>query len=203
VSGVATICWRFICLVLQPGKALYTTIRELTENSLDASEAAGYLPDISIEVEEMDTASFNTLRGIATRQRVDHSLYSGSTGSKAARSAKPSSAAVDSVTLGDGEGEGEGGAKGKGDSTMYYRITCRDNGCGMPHERIPDMLGRVLSGEAGESRCVSVCAEGGGAARSFVVLLRLQVWCAADAWKIWTWGKDGSHMEQEVYGAAH
>lgn len=32
------------------------------------------------------------------------------------------------------------------DEQMYYRITCKDNGCGMPHERIPDFLGRVLAG---------------------------------------------------------
>ena len=34
----------------------------------------------------------------------------------------------------------------KSDEQMYYRITCRDNGCGMPHEKIPDFLGRVLAG---------------------------------------------------------
>jgi hypothetical protein len=39
---------------------------------------------------------------------------------------------------------GSGSLRGKDDS--YYRITCRDNGCGMPHDKVPDMLGRVLSG---------------------------------------------------------
>ena len=29
---------------------------------------------------------------------------------------------------------------------LYYRITVRDNGCGMKHEQIPNFLGRVLSG---------------------------------------------------------
>ena len=29
---------------------------------------------------------------------------------------------------------------------LFYRVTCRDNGVGMPHREIPDMLGRVLSG---------------------------------------------------------
>jgi len=28
----------------------------------------------------------------------------------------------------------------------FYRVTVRDNGCGMPHDDIPQMLGRVLSG---------------------------------------------------------
>lgn len=36
-------------------------------------------------------------------------------------------------------------AKKKGDRN-YYRVRCQDNGCGMAHDRIPDMLGRVLSG---------------------------------------------------------
>ena len=35
------------CL-LQPGKCLYTSIRELVENSLDAAESIGQLPDIAI-----------------------------------------------------------------------------------------------------------------------------------------------------------
>jgi hypothetical protein len=32
----------------QPGKCLYTTVRELVENSLDAAEDAGRLPEIDI-----------------------------------------------------------------------------------------------------------------------------------------------------------
>jgi DNA topoisomerase-6 subunit B len=46
------------------------------------------------------------------------------------------------------KGGKSGGKKGgPSDDTMcYYKITCRDNGCGMPHERIPDFLGRVLAG---------------------------------------------------------
>ena len=32
----------------QPGKCLYTTVRELVENSLDAAEDAGSLPEIDI-----------------------------------------------------------------------------------------------------------------------------------------------------------
>ena len=35
---------------------------------------------------------------------------------------------------------------------MYYRITVRDNGCGMKHEQIPDFLGRVLAG----SKCAEI-----------------------------------------------
>lgn len=35
-------------MVLQPGKCLYTSVRELVENSLDAAESIGQLPDIAI-----------------------------------------------------------------------------------------------------------------------------------------------------------
>ena len=35
---------------MQPGKCLYTTVRELVENSLDAAESIGALPDIQIDM---------------------------------------------------------------------------------------------------------------------------------------------------------
>ncbi len=31
-------------------------------------------------------------------------------------------------------------------SLNYYKITCKDNGCGIKPEKVGDMLGRVLSG---------------------------------------------------------
>ena len=37
-----------VCALVQPGKCLYTTVRELVENSLDAAEDAGRLPEIDI-----------------------------------------------------------------------------------------------------------------------------------------------------------
>jgi DNA topoisomerase-6 subunit B len=33
-----------------PGKSLYTTIRELVENGLDAAESIDVLPEVSVEV---------------------------------------------------------------------------------------------------------------------------------------------------------
>lgn len=35
--------------------------------------------------------------------------------------------------------------KGRGEAS-FYRVTCKDNGKGMPHDDIPNMFGRVLSG---------------------------------------------------------
>ena len=183
-----------------PGKSLYTTIRELVENSLDAAESVGVLPKIELEIEEMGQAELDALRGItgATFTRVDESLFeqpkSASKGkSKGAKAAKGGGDA-DAGAAADEGGEpqadesgaggapassGKGGAKGKGAKgkgngngegggagedavagggggggakkapraqMMFYRVRCRDNGCGMPHASIPEMLGRVLSG---------------------------------------------------------
>lgn len=61
--------------VPQPGKSLYTTIREFVENSLDAAESIGERPDIDLRVEKLSTAEFNRLRGLEHHTRADHALY--------------------------------------------------------------------------------------------------------------------------------
>jgi len=38
---------------LQPGKSLYTTVREFVENSLDAAEDANILPDVGVKMQEL------------------------------------------------------------------------------------------------------------------------------------------------------
>lgn len=83
-----------------PGKALYTTIRELVENSLDSAESIGgrllrrcsrnvamyqfhklrsfrstVLPEIEITVEELSQTRLNDLLGIRNYQRKDAALY--------------------------------------------------------------------------------------------------------------------------------
>ncbi|KAA0160271.1 hypothetical protein FNF31_04436 [Cafeteria roenbergensis] len=115
-----------------PGKALFTSIRELVENSLDACEAVAQLPDIRITVEELSDADFGKIRGIGPAATpaatAGESAASGASGGSAA---KPKKRARD-----DGA-----------DAAMrFFRITCSDNGCGMPHDQVPHMLGRVLSG---------------------------------------------------------
>ena len=44
------------------GKSLYTTIRELVENSLDAAESIGQLPSIHVSIQEYTTEQFNALQ---------------------------------------------------------------------------------------------------------------------------------------------
>ena len=118
-----------------PGKSLYTTIRELVENSLDACEAAGVLPDIEVTLHEIDKVALDKLVGITTHERLDTTLFE-----KASKEAKKRSGGGGSSA----DAEGDGG-KGK-QETLYYKVMVRDNGCGMPHETIPDSLGRVLAG---------------------------------------------------------
>lgn len=61
--------------VTQAGKSLYTTIREFVENSLDAAESIGVLPEVSITVEEFTEAEFNEYRGMDNRDIVDADLF--------------------------------------------------------------------------------------------------------------------------------
>ncbi|KAJ8600296.1 hypothetical protein CTAYLR_000707 [Chrysophaeum taylorii] len=84
-----------------PGKSLYTTIRELVENSLDAAEAIKVAPQVSVSISEVTQEALDLTRGL-----------------------EPSSSS----------------------KRMFYRVSCKDNGCGMEPAQIPEMMGRVLSG---------------------------------------------------------
>jgi DNA topoisomerase-6 subunit B len=110
-----------------PGKSLYTTIRELVENSLDACESVDVLPDISVKIEEMTERMFNALRGVPDDDAGSNNGHE-----------KDASA--------ESKGDGNGKKKRSNKFDAYFQITVRDNGCGMAHRAIPDLLGRVLSG---------------------------------------------------------
>jgi DNA topoisomerase-6 subunit B len=147
----------------QPGKSLYTTVRELVENSLDACESLRVLPDIELSITELSAASFAALRGVDSSARADQGLYEDS---RKSLSKKKKKAAGKKVAAGAGsESEPESGAgaaasaaaaaeedepldKGAAASSseQFFRLSCRDNGCGMKHAQVPDMFGRVLSG---------------------------------------------------------
>lgn len=110
------------------GKSLYTTIRELVENSLDASESIQVLPDIKVSIVEFNEEEHNI------RHHIKH--YD-----------KKKKLETDGDIIDDPT------KKKKATKTMesikqinYYDIICKDNGCGIPPDKIGDMLGRVLSG---------------------------------------------------------
>lgn len=115
-----------------PGKSLFTTIREFVENSLDAAESMHVLPDIELCVEEFSEAEHNELNGIRTN------------GSKADLSKEDDGEPAEKP-VGKSSKASKGDAK-ESKEQMYYLIRCTDNGCGIPEENIGDMLGRVLSG---------------------------------------------------------
>ncbi|CAI9270094.1 unnamed protein product [Lactuca saligna] len=101
-----------------PGKSLLSTVRELVENALDSAESIGELPRVEVTIEEINRSMIDD--DVETVKDSEKRLGKNSAiGKKTA--AKPI----------------------KGPSG-YYRVTCKDNGKGMPHDAIPNMFGRVL-----------------------------------------------------------
>ncbi|KAH1033593.1 hypothetical protein J1N35_045767 [Gossypium stocksii] len=135
-----------------PGKCLYTTVRELVENALDSAEAISELPVIEITIEEIVKSKFNSMIGLVDRERVDEALYDDYETAKArekrlAKEARAQEIQAKNAALGKKikEHAVSKSSKGRGEAS-FYRVTCRDNGRGMPHDDIPNMFGRVLSG---------------------------------------------------------
>ncbi|PKA52823.1 DNA topoisomerase 6 subunit B [Apostasia shenzhenica] len=136
-----------------PGKSLYTTVRELVENSLDSAESINELPAIEVTIEEIDRIKFNTMIGLVDRERVDEELYDDFESAKArekrmAREARLQEIQAKNAALGKKAKEpptNSKGLKGRGE-TSFYKVSCKDNGRGMPHDDIPNMFGKVLSG---------------------------------------------------------
>ncbi|GAV69075.1 HATPase_c domain-containing protein/Topo-VIb_trans domain-containing protein, partial [Cephalotus follicularis] len=135
-----------------PGKSLYTTVRELVENALDSAESISELPVVEVTIEEIGKSKFNAMIGLVDCERVDAELYDDFETAKArerrlAKEAHVQEIQAKNATLGKKvkESAPQKGMKGRGEAS-FYRVTCKDNGRGMPHDDIPDMFGRVLSG---------------------------------------------------------
>ncbi|KAI9081823.1 hypothetical protein K1719_036085 [Acacia pycnantha] len=133
-----------------PGKCLYTTVRELVENSLDSAESISELPVVEIIIEEMVKSKFNSLIGLVDRERIDAELYYDYETDKArekrlAKEARAQEIQAKNAAHGKKVTAASKGVKGRGEAS-FYRVTCKDNGKGMPHDDIPNMFGRVLSG---------------------------------------------------------
>lgn len=135
-----------------PGKSLYTTVRELVENALDSTESIAELPAIEVTIEEISKSAFNSMIGLIDRERVDAALYGDFESEKArekrlAKEAREQERLAKSAALGKKTKEMSStkSLKARGE-TSFFRVTCKDNGKGMPHDDIPNMLGRVLSG---------------------------------------------------------
>ncbi|XP_051118431.1 DNA topoisomerase 6 subunit B isoform X2 [Andrographis paniculata] len=89
--------------------------------------------------------------GLAHHERVDEALYDDFETAKArekrlAKEARLQEIQAKNAALGK-KGKAPAAAKPvKSREASYYRVTCKDNGRGMPHDDIPNMFGRVLSG---------------------------------------------------------
>ncbi|XLS92731.1 hypothetical protein HN51_068739, partial [Arachis hypogaea] len=58
-----------------PGKSLYTTVRELVENSLDSAESISELLVVETTIEEIKKSKFNSMIGLIDYGRVVVELY--------------------------------------------------------------------------------------------------------------------------------
>lgn len=147
-----------------PGKSLYTTVRELVENALDAAEALPALPEISVSIRRISTANFRKMVGADNRERVDETLYKdvetakerkarearekreAKKRAKAAESSQPSASQSQTAASQSMSQPTDGPPVRKGGSTETFCVTVRDNGTGMAHDDVPNMMGRVLAG---------------------------------------------------------
>lgn len=134
-----------------PGKCLYTTVRELVENALDSAESIAELPVIEITIEEIEKRKFNSMIGLAEHGRVDEALYDDFETEKArekrlAKEARLQEIQAKNASLGKKAKASVAAKSIKSREASYYRVSCKDNGRGMPHDDIPNMFGRVLSG---------------------------------------------------------
>ncbi|KAG9156216.1 hypothetical protein Leryth_021623 [Lithospermum erythrorhizon] len=134
-----------------PGKCLYTTVRELVENALDSAESISELPVVEIVIEEIGKSKYNSMIGVADYERIDEALYDNYETAKdrekrLAKEARFQEIQAKNASLGKKVREPQAGKVYKSREASYYRVSCKDNGRGMPHEDIPNMFGRVLSG---------------------------------------------------------
>jgi len=133
-----------------PGKSLFTSIRELVENSLDATEIIHKLPNINVKVIEYNEQEHNKLHGIKQKEKKSEKLEElvvdvasvapdGST-------SDPSASTIATPTNTPAKGSKGKDKVVKDAARMYYKIIVEDNGCGMASKDIGNLLGRVLSG---------------------------------------------------------
>lgn len=149
-----------------PAKALYTTIRELVENALDACESINVFPDIRIRIRKLTVKELKEIGVIDIHyyhQGEDKNQAGSEEGEKRATE-KGSLSEDESGTMTSLESRNsvveernreekersrkKRRKKEEGDQIKppeVFEIIISDNGKGMPHDKIPVLLGKVLT----------------------------------------------------------
>ena len=100
---------------------------------------------MDISVEEVTLSQYEDLIGLKTHVRKDSALYADIETDKEKQKRLKDEAKAAAKAAKGGKADAGGGGK-RGGAKAFFRVTVKDNGKGMAHDDIPNMLGRVLSG---------------------------------------------------------
>ncbi len=136
-----------------PAKALLTAIKEAVDNSLDACEEAGILPDVRVEITALGDGTGNgngNGAGPAAKAAASDGATQAALGLEADDDELPAARGA-----GAGNGNGNGGRAGRGGAggaaagvarEERFRLAIEDNGPGIVREQIPRIFGKLLYG---------------------------------------------------------
>ncbi|MFN0132152.1 MAG: DNA topoisomerase VI subunit B [Phycisphaerales bacterium] len=113
-----------------PRKALLTTVKEAVDNSLDACEEAGILPEITVIIEDLEEGTEGRRDGGTKGEDKDQSKGKGK---KSLAAATPEPERKESAKKGKATGS-------------RYRVTVVDNGPGIVRKQVEHIFGRLLYG---------------------------------------------------------
>ena len=119
-----------------PRKALLTTVKEAVDNSLDACEEAGILPDIHITIEALNGGS---------NRKPDEKPEPAKSKGKTAEPLLIEPQAASAADAAPPAAEPAPIAPSIANATRF-RVTVRDNGPGIVKAQIPNVFGRLLYG---------------------------------------------------------
>lgn len=117
---------RIIAGFTNPAKSLFTSIRELIENGLDAAEDAGNLPDIKIRLRKLSSSELESIIGITENIRKSLELLMKEGYKKLKKETNEKNL-------------------NRLENAEFYELTVEDNGIGMGWEDIPFLMGKVLT----------------------------------------------------------
>jgi len=126
---------------------LFTTLRELIENSLDAAESCGVLPEIIVNmffalIINLELFPLDLLNRTELTERQMNKQAIG----YEQVSLSQEMVEENEIEVEESKSKKKKKPKKKEALKKYYKITICDNGCGIAKDNIPELMGRVLSG---------------------------------------------------------